>query len=72
MVAIPSQLVSKTSEYGFIFVTSEDGNHRIQPTADQPDWCITYQRGAWVLMTKGTPQIRFSYDEVLKFLDRFS
>jgi hypothetical protein len=72
MTATPSQLVSKASECGFIFVPSEDGNHCIQPTADQPDWCITYQKGAWVLMVKETPQVRFSYEEVLKFLNRFS
>jgi hypothetical protein len=72
MIATPSQLVSKASECGFIFVPSEDGNHCIQPTADQPDWCITCQKGAWELMIKETPQIRFSHDEVLRFLNRFS
>jgi hypothetical protein len=72
MSAIPRQLANKTSECGFIFVESEDGNHCIQPPVDRPDWYIAYQKGAWVLIIKETPQIRFSYDEVLKFLNRFS
>jgi hypothetical protein len=44
----------------------------IYPSPGTPDWQLTYQKGAWVLVVHGLPQLRFSYVEALKFLDQLA
>ena len=73
MVALPQQLFSKASAYGLTCIASEKGEHRIEPKLIKPQaspWALTCQRGTWVLIVAGVPQIRFQYQEALRFLDR--
>lgn len=73
MVALPQQLFSKASACGLTCIASEKGEHRIEPKSikNQPSpWALICQRGAWVLIVDGVPQIRFQYNEALRFLDR--
>jgi hypothetical protein len=71
VISIPKQLFEKASDGGLRCFSSSQGNHYIKPASDAVDWYLTYQKGVWVLMVKETPQIRFHYEEVMKFLDRF-
>jgi len=73
MVALPQQLFSKASACGLACIASEKGEYRIEPKsvkAQASPWTLTCQRGAWVLIVDGIPQIRFQYEEALRFLDR--
>ncbi len=75
MVALPQQLFSKASACGLVCIASEKGEHRIEPKSIKTQaspWTLTCQKGAWVLIVDGVPQIRFQYDEALRFLDRLS
>ncbi len=73
MVALPQQLFSKASACGLTCIASEKGEHRIEPKSQKAQaspWSLTCQKGAWVLIVNGVPQIRFQYEEALRFLDR--
>jgi len=72
MANIPKKLFNKATECGLICGSSAQGDHRIEPPGDQADWCLSYCKGRWVLTSRGVPQMHFQYDEVMKFLDRFS
>lgn len=75
MVALPQQLFTKASACGLTCIASEKGEHRIEPKSikNQPaPWTLICQRGGWVLIVAGIPQIRFQYEEALRFLDRLN
>ena len=70
MAIVPERLFAKANERGLVCIPSERGEHRIHPNTRTPDWQLMYQKGAWVLVIHGLPQIRFRYEEALKFLDQ--
>jgi hypothetical protein len=70
VVAVPEQLFTRAENCGLFYIPCEKGNHRIQPVAENPDWELILQRGLWILVVRGTPQIRFRYEEAMAFLDR--
>ena len=75
MVALPQQLFSKASACGLTCIASEKGEHRIEPKSIKTQaspWTLICQRAAWVLIVDGVPQIRFQYQEALRFLDRLN
>jgi len=72
MAEIPTKIFEKASAYGLRCVSSERGEHRIEPTTEPKNWHLECLQGRWVLSTNGVPQIHFQYEEVLKFLDRFA
>jgi hypothetical protein len=71
VVAVPEQLFARAKTCGLLCIPCEKGNHRIQPVAENPDWELILQRGVWMLVVRETPQIRFSYEEAMAFLNRF-
>lgn len=68
MLRIPEQLLQRALALGFE-CCSDRQRHVIRPR--QSSWYLCYGKGRWVLFVSDTPQIHFSYDEVMKFLDRF-
>ena len=72
MIEVPTQLFNKAAQCGFICIPSATGAHRIQSTYADADWCLVCHQEVWVLTVKGFPQIRFRYEEVLRFLERFA
>lgn len=72
MMDTPQKLFDKATEYGLLCCSSDQGEHRIRPKDDQARWCLTYAKGRWVLSSNGVPQMHFRYEEVMKFLERFS
>ena len=72
MTNIPQKLFDKAVTCGLVCYSSEQGEHRIQPEDGNARWCLTYAKGRWVLISNGIPQMHFQYEEVMKFLDRFS
>ena len=70
MDSIPHQLFAKASEQGLVCLPSEQGDPCIKPVFDSCKWYLIYQKGSWILMVKGVPQIRFSYEDVMTFIDR--
>jgi hypothetical protein len=72
MVAIPKLICDKAIAYGLRCMPDEQGEHRILPADDSAPWYLIYKKSHWVLIVNDIPQINFSYDETLKFLDRFA
>jgi hypothetical protein len=72
MTSVPTKLFEKAIACKLACLPSEQGNHCIQPQGPAARWYLVYRNGHWVLIVNGVPQIQFSYDEALKFLDRFS
>jgi hypothetical protein len=72
MAAIPTKIFDKASAYGLNCISSERGEHRIEPAAGPKNWQLECIQGRWVLSTSGVPQIHLQYEEVMKFLDRFA
>lgn len=71
MVNVPQKLFAKATSCGLRCTASEKGRHRIEPYDEPSPWCLAYEKGNWVLIVGELPQIRFRYDEVVKFLERF-
>jgi hypothetical protein len=70
MLSIPEKLFQRASALG-LECCSDRQHHIIRPQLPADTWYLTYQKGHWVLIVNGTPQIHFSYSEVMTFLDRF-
>ncbi|MGF1567991.1 MAG: hypothetical protein ACFCVD_07955 [Nodosilinea sp.] len=70
MLEIPEKLFQRASALGFE-CSSDQRQHLIRPVNQAAPWYLTYIKGHWVLVINDTPQMRFGYDEVFKFLDRF-
>ncbi len=80
MQGIPQKLLEQATRLGFECIT-EGQQHLIRPTTAKDvspgrigsaGWYLVYRKGHWVLVVNNTPQMHFSYDEVLTFLDRFT
>ncbi|PSN14725.1 hypothetical protein C7293_10415 [filamentous cyanobacterium CCT1] len=66
MLGIPQKLFDRASSLGFE-CTTDDQQHLIRPS--QAGWHLIYDKGHWVLVVNGIPQMRFGYDEVMAFLN---
>ncbi|MBE9159545.1 hypothetical protein IQ265_22315 [Nodosilinea sp. LEGE 06152] len=69
MLRIPQKLFDRASSLGFE-CTTDDQQHLIRPS--QAGWHLVYDKGHWVLVVNGIPQMRFGYDDVIAFLDRLA
>lgn len=54
MASVLWQVLAKALNSGLVCLTSEDNEHCIQPTAENPYWQLIYQQEAWVLVIKPT------------------
>ncbi|PSR16955.1 hypothetical protein C8255_15130 [filamentous cyanobacterium CCP3] len=69
MLGIPQKLFDRASSLGFE-CTTDDQQHLIRSV--EAGWHLVYDKGHWVLVVNGIPQMRFGYDDVMAFLDRFA
>ncbi len=69
MLRIPQKLFDRALALGFE-CTTDNQQHLIRPT--KASWHLVYGQGHWVLVVNNIPQMRFGYDDVMAFLDRFA
>lgn len=72
MNRVPQKLFQKASAYGLVCTASDTGNHRIVPIENGQRWELVCHQEYWLLTIDGFPQIRFRYEEVNQFIERFS
>lgn len=65
-----SQLLEAASRYGLFSGTDDNGLLFIKSCPDSSDWQLVSHDGSWVLIVRGTPQIRFQYPEAARFMAR--
>lgn len=71
MLRIPEQLMERATALG-LDCCSDPPHHIIRPRQGHPAWYLSYLKGYWVLFVNDTPQIHFSYSEVMAFLNRLN
>jgi hypothetical protein len=64
------QLLEEAYRYGLFCGTYDNGDLCIKPHPESLDWELVNHSDSWVLIVRGTPQIRFQYPEAARFITR--